>query len=151
MKNGSKEFNTINMIQLLKSQATTYGFRSWYPLLNKSGSNYPLVSEKLWAAYEDAIIEAQYLDCVWFDGEKIMPAVFKISGDSILEGLCRLKNVKELLPPYFSKFYFIVEDNVYLKTLEELSKPIFRNSEIIVLSKSELAKTIMNLIPKVKH
>ena len=132
------------MNNILQSKATSYGFRSWFSMAKKSNPNYPLKNEKLWMAFEDAIKEAQYVDCIWFDGEKNMPAIFKVCDNNIIEGLCRLKNVKELIPPYFSKYYFVVEDDKYFEALDELSKPVFKNSEITILRKSELLNATLN-------
>jgi hypothetical protein len=73
-----------------------------------------------------------------------MPALFKVCSENILESLCRLNNLKGLIPLYISKYYLIVDDGHYQAALNELMKPTFQKSEILIIKKSELPDTTLN-------
>lgn len=146
MKNGLKEFKNLfmNTNEILFCKAKSFGYRSWFAKDTFSLMSYSLKNEKLFSAFDDAIEETNNLDCIWFDGDKVMPALFKICNENILEGLCRLNNVKELMPPYFSKYILVVDDNKYQTALDELMKPTFKNSGISIIKKSELSDATLN-------
>ncbi|NOT93154.1 hypothetical protein [Ferruginibacter sp.] len=91
--------------EILFSKAKSYGYRSWFATDMLSLSSYSLKNEKLLAAFEDAIAETNNIDCIWFEGDKKMPALFKICNENVLEGLCRLNNVKELIPPIIQSIF----------------------------------------------
>lgn len=124
--------------KILLNKAKLYGYRTWFAKGTCSLPSYSLKKEKILTAFEDAIKEAENIDCIWFDGEKKMPALFKICNENILEGLCRLNNLKGLIPPYYSKYFLVVDDNYYQIALIELMKPTFNNSGISIIKKSEL-------------
>lgn len=134
----------MDLREILNNKAKCYGYRSWFSKETMLNSIHPLKNEKMLAAFEDAIIEAEKIDCIWFDGKKKIPAFFKISNVNIVEGICRLNNLKELIPPYYSRYFLVVEDAQYQDALFELSMPTFRKSGIEVIKKSELADMCLN-------
>jgi type II restriction enzyme len=119
----------------------SFGYRTWISKRNAS-----LKSEKLFSAFEDAIEEATYIDCIWFNGDKEMPAIFKSCNEKqIIEAIYRLKNIKELLPPYFTNFVLIAPDNCSEKISSELSKPVFKNFSLKFLPLSQI-KNVMTIL-----
>ncbi len=123
---------------ILLKKAENYGYRAWFSKTSSSFPNYSLKKERMVTAFDDAILEANNIDCIWFDGDKRMPSLFKICKANIIEGLFTLNNLKELIPPYYSKYFLIVDDSNYQTALSELSKPTFCKSGIIILKNSEL-------------
>jgi len=123
---------------ILLKKAVNYGYRAWFSKKTSPFLNYSLKNERMLTAFDDAILEANNIDCIWFDGDKRMPSLFKICKNSIVESLFMLNNLKELIPPYFSKYFMIVDDSYYLTALSELSKPTFCKSGIIIIRNSEL-------------
>jgi hypothetical protein len=133
----------MNINKILFEKARSYGFRSWFSKNNSSLPNYSLKKELMFRAFDNAIIEAQNIDCIWFDGDMRMPALFKVCTENIIEGLFRLNNVKEFLPKWITKFFLIVEDEYYQVALDELIKPTFKNSGIIIVKISDLSHTLI--------
>lgn len=128
----------MQAIEILYKKAQSQGFRAWFAQNDLSLPNYSLKKEIMFSAFGDAINEAENIDCIWFDGEMNMPALFKVCAENIFEGLCRLNNVKNLLPPYFSKHFLVISDSSYMTAMNELIKPTFKNSGITILKVSEL-------------
>ncbi len=128
--------------QILASKATENGYRSWF---SDPKNSYSLKSEKMVKAFDDAIAEANHVDCIWFEGEKNMPAIFKVcKDDDFILAVYRLKNFKELMPPYYTKFFLIASDNLEQQILSELGKPVFKNFDVTIIPLSKLQSFNLN-------
>ncbi len=91
------------------------------------------------SAFDDAINEANYLDCIWFEGNRNIPAVFKIcEGGNFIEAIYRLLTFKKLIPPYDTSYFLIASDSLEKEISLELKKPVFRNFEPIIIPLSKL-------------
>lgn len=145
MTNGLREFNFLKMNtnQKLLNIANELNYRSWFSEKQQS-----LKNEKMISAFDDVIEEAKYIDCIWFNGAKEIPAFLKISNnENMVESLCRLKNIKELLPRYNTNFILIAPDECIDKFSAEIKKPIFDNfdAKFWPLSKLDSLKTRFSL------
>jgi type II restriction enzyme len=148
MKNGLKQFNYLIMDiykELLKI-GDSMGYRSWFANNETSKTTISLKNEKMISSFDDVIEEANYIDCIWFNGDKEISAFIKFStAERIVESICRLKNIKELLPPYYTSYILIAPDTCLDKVFIELKKPIFKDFVVKLLPLSQIEK-IQNLL-----
>lgn len=91
------------------------------------------------SAFDDVIKEAEHIDCIWFEGDKNMPAIFKVCvHDDFIVALYRLKNLKESMPPYYTNFFIIVSDAIEKRITAELKEPVFTNFDVKIIPLSKL-------------
>lgn len=58
-----------------------------------------LSDERVLAAYDDAIVAANLIDCIWFKNGKLMPAVMEVEHSTgVTSGLTRMKKFQDLGP-----------------------------------------------------
>ena len=129
----------MDIVSLLSDKATDSGCRVWVSNKYTHTNINSLKDEKMLGAFEDALEEANFLDCIWFKGDKNMPAIFKVceNGDFI-EALYRLKTMKEMIPPYFTSYFLIAEDDLETQISLELKKPVFKNFDVKIIPTSKL-------------
>ncbi|MBK9015615.1 MAG: hypothetical protein IPM82_16970 [Saprospiraceae bacterium] len=126
----------MNIQTKLAQRGVLLGYRIWQP---KRNSSFSLRNEKLFFAYPEAVEEATHVDCIWFKGEKEMPAIIKIcTKKTIIESLYRLSNLKFSLPSYFTDFVLIVPDAIVKEIKKELDKPILNNFSPKIYTFSEI-------------
>ncbi len=136
----------MNIQQRLLNIGNALGYRTWLSKKQSSKTISSLKDEKMISAFDDAIEESKYIDCIYFNGDKEIPAIIKIcNGKQVVEAMCRLINIKEQLPRYFIKFILLAPDNCKEKIFVELTKPIFKNFPIkfLPLSKINNLKNIL--------
>ncbi|VBB39928.1 putative type-2 restriction enzyme NmeDIP [uncultured Spirochaetota bacterium] len=116
------------------------GFRTWVAQ-NDRGIEYnhkklgewesvvpSLKDENLLLAFPDAANAALLIDCIWFKNGKFMPAVMEVEYTTgITSGLSRMKNFKDRIPAYPTRYVIVAPDEERSKFLREAEKPQFKD------------------------
>ncbi len=116
------------------------GFRTWVAQNDKGimyrnkrlgemeGVVQTLRNEKIISPWEDAYKAAQFIDCIWFKNEKLMPAVLEIEHTTgVTSGLTRMKGLFDALPPFPTRYVIVAPDEERNKVLEEASRSQFQS------------------------
>lgn len=117
-----------------------FGFRTWVAR-NDQGLTYGekkvgelegvisrLEDEKLLQAYDDAVHAALLVDCIWFQGERFMPAVIEVEHSTgVTSGLSRMKNFQDRIPPFPTRWVIVAPDEDRDKVYREANKPQFKS------------------------
>ncbi len=117
------------------------GFRTWIAR-NDQGISYgdkkiadldgivqKIECEKLISSFDGAVQAAMHIDCIWFRNGKLMPAVMEVEHSTgVRSGLARMKQLKDLLPPYANTRWVIVApDEDRDKVFKEANVPMFQS------------------------
>jgi len=118
------------------------GFRTWIAQNDKSitynnvklgemdGIILSLNDERLLTAHKDAIKAALLIDCIWFKNSRLMPAVMEVEHTTgVTSGLSRMKNFKDLFPPFPTRYVIVAPDEDRNKVLQECNKEQFTDLE----------------------
>ena len=58
-----------------------------------------LADERILASYEEALVAAHHIDCIWFKNGQLMPAVMEVEHSTgVISGLSRMKKFQDLGP-----------------------------------------------------
>lgn len=84
---------------------------------------------KLLQAFPEADEKGKLIDCIWFRGDKEMPAVFEIENSTgVSSGLVRMKKFKDAIPPFTTKYIVVAPDDdrskVQMKANEQQFKEL---------------------------
>lgn len=114
------------------------GFRTWVAQNDKGimyqnkrlGESEGIISslrdEKLMVSHEDAIKAALLIDCIWFKNGRLMPAVMEVEHSTgVTSGLTRMKNFKDLFPPFPTRYVIVAADEEREKVFREAGKQQF--------------------------
>lgn len=120
------------------------GFRTWVAR-NDQGITYGdkkvgeldgiivnLNQENLLKAWSDAVSAAMHIDCIWFRNGKFMPAVMEVEHSTgVVSGLSRMKNLKDQLPPFHTRWVIVAPDEDRSKVMKEANKPQFQDLQTL--------------------
>jgi type II restriction enzyme len=120
------------------------GFRTWVAR-NDQGITYGdkkvgeldgiivnLNQENLLKAWSDAVAAAMHIDCIWFRNGKFMPAVMEVEHSTgVVSGLSRMKNLKDQLPPFHTRWVIVAPDEDRSKVMKEANKPQFQDLQTL--------------------
>jgi type II restriction enzyme len=114
------------------------GFRTWIAQNDKSivynnqklgemdGVVVSLKDEALLMAFQEAVKAALFIDCIWFKNGRLMPAIMEVEHSTgITSGLSRMKNFKDKVPPYPTRYVIVAPDEDRKKVLQECNKEQF--------------------------
>lgn len=124
----------------LYSIGQQFGYRTWIaqndkglcykgiPLMNYPGIVSDLKDENIISSFRGAKNAAKFIDCIWFDGDKCIPAIMEVEHTTgITSGLSRMKNLYDSLPKFETTKYIIVApDEDREKVIAEINKEQFR-------------------------
>jgi type II restriction enzyme len=80
------------------------------------------------ASFAEAAHAARLIDCIWFRNGRLMPAVFEVEHSTgITSGLARMKNFKDILPPFPTRFVIVAPDEDRQKVFAEFQKEQFKD------------------------
>lgn len=92
----------------------------------KSISEKPLVGP-----FVGAMAAGRFIDCIWFDGDKQIPAVMEVEHTTgVTSGLDRMKNFHDHIPPVGSRYVIVAPDEDRDHVLAESRKPMFKDMDI---------------------
>lgn len=83
---------------------------------------------KLFSGFADAVKAAHLIDCLWFEGDRQMPAVMEVEHTTgVTSGLTRMKGLQDALPPYPTRYVIVAPDEDREKVVSEISREQFKS------------------------
>ncbi len=114
------------------------GYRTWIaqndkgivynnkPLIEQQGIVTNLNNENIIAAFDGAEPSARFIDCIWFQNKKYMPAVMEVEHTTgITSGLTRMKGLQDAIPSFKTRYVIVAPDNDREKVIEEVNREQF--------------------------
>lgn len=117
------------------------GYRTWIaqndkgivykdkPLLEQPGI-IPSLSheENVISGIPGAEPSARFIDCIWFQNHRYMPAVMEVEHTTgVTSGLTRMKNLQDNIPSLKTRYVVVAPDDDREKVVDEANKPQFRS------------------------
>lgn len=116
------------------------GYRTWIAqndrglvyqdkkIIEYEGVVQSLNDENLMRSFDQAMQAALMIDCIWFKNGTLMPAVMEVEHSTgVTSGLTRMKNFKDLFPPFRTRYVIVAPDSERDKVIREANKPQFRD------------------------
>lgn len=114
------------------------GYRTWIaqndkgiiykekPLIEQPGIISTLSSENIIAAFPGAEPSAKFIDCIWFENHRFMPAVMEVEHTTgVTSGLTRMKGLQDTMPAFNTRYVVVAPDNDREKVIEEANRTQF--------------------------
>lgn len=114
------------------------GYRTWIaqndkgiiykdkPLIEQPGIIPTLGSENIISAFPGAEPSARYIDCIWFQNHRFMPAVMEVEHTTgVTSGLTRMKGLQDAMPAFNTRYVIVAPDNEREKVVAEANRPQF--------------------------
>lgn len=80
------------------------------------------------APWGDAVNAAKLIDCIWFKGDREMPAVIEVEHSTgVTSGLSRMQNFQSKLPRFETRYIIVAPDEDRAKVLREVHKEQFES------------------------
>lgn len=115
------------------------GYRTWIaqndkgifykdkPLIEQPGIIPNLGKENIISAFQGAESSAKFIDCIWFQNGKLMPAVMEVEHTTgITSGLTRMKGLQDCVPALKTRYVIVAPDEDRDKVVDEANRPQFR-------------------------
>ena len=114
------------------------GYRTWIaqndkgiifrekPLLEQPGIIPSLNNENIISAFPGAEPSARFIDCIWFQNHKFMPAVMEVEHTTgVTSGLTRMKGLQDAIPAFKTRYVIVAPDKDRQKVVEEANREQF--------------------------
>ena len=114
------------------------GYRTWIaqndrgivykdrPLIEQPGIVPSLCNENIISAFPGAEPSAKYIDCIWFQNHRFMPAVMEVEHTTgITSGLTRMKGLQDAMPAFNTRYVIVAPDDDREKVIDEVNRPQF--------------------------
>lgn len=115
------------------------GYRTWIaqndkgimykdkPLLEQPGIISSLVrDENVISAFPDAEQSARFIDCIWFQNHRFMPAVMEVEHTTgVTSGLTRMKGLQDNIPSLNTRYVIVAPDDDRQKVVDEANRQLF--------------------------
>jgi len=115
------------------------GFRTWIaqndkgiiyngkPLIEQEGIVKNLQEEPLVYPHDGAVKAGLFIDCIWFQNHKLMPAIMEVEHSTgVTCGLTRMLNFQTKLPRFQTRYVIVAADDDRQHVIKEASKDIFK-------------------------
>ena len=115
------------------------GFRTWIaqndrgiiyndkPLIEQDGIVKTLQEEPMVYPHEGAVQAGLFIDCIWFQDHKLMPAIMEVEHSTgVTSGLTRMLNFQAKLPRFQTRYVIVAADDDRQHVIKEASKDIFK-------------------------
>lgn len=97
------------------------------PLLEQEGIIPVLGNENIISAFPEAEYSARFIDCIWFQNHRFMPAVMEVEHTTgVTSGLTRMKGLQDAMPAFNTRYVIVAPDDDRDKVIEEANRPQFR-------------------------
>ena len=119
------------------------GYRTWIAqndkgikyqnksLIEQEGIVKTLYSENLVSPYDGAVDAGLFIDCIWFQNSRFMPAVMEVEHTTgITSGLTRMLNFSTKIPPIQTRYVIVAPDEDRERVVSEANKPMFKKLNI---------------------
>lgn len=116
------------------------GYRTWIaqndkgifykdrPLIEQPGVIPALGTENIISAFPGAEASARFIDCIWFQNHRFMPAVMEVEHTTgVTSGLTRMKGLQDVMPALNTRYVIVAPDSDREKVVEEANRPQFRS------------------------
>ncbi len=98
------------------------------PLIEQEGIISSLSEMSVISAFPGAETSARFIDCIWFQNHRFMPAVMEVEHTTgVTSGLTRMKGLQEAIPSFKTRYVIVAPDNDREKVVEEANRPQFRS------------------------
>ena len=114
------------------------GYRTWIaqndkgivykdkPLFEQPGIVPTLRDENIISAFPGAEPSAKFIDCIWFQNHRFMPAVMEVEHTTgITSGLTRMKGLQDTMPAFNTRYVIVAPDDDREKVVNEVNRPQF--------------------------
>ncbi len=115
------------------------GYRTWIaqndkgilykdrPLVEQPGVVQSLSNENMIASFDEAENAAKFIDCIWFQNHRFMPAVMEVEHSTgVTSGLTRMKGLQDKLPEFKTRWVIVAPDDYRQKVIDEANREQFR-------------------------
>lgn len=117
------------------------GYRTWIaqndkgiiyhnkPLIEHNGI-IPLLNndENIISGIPDAVNNAKFIDCIWFQNHRFLPAVMEVEHTTgVTSGLTRMKGLQDAIPAINTRYVIVASDDDREKVIEEANRPQFKS------------------------
>lgn len=86
-----------------------------------------LGNENIIAAFPEAEHSARFIDCIWFQNHRFMPAVMEVEHTTgVTSGLTRMKGLQDAMPAFNTRYVIVAPDDDRDKVVEEANRTQFR-------------------------
>ena len=126
------------------------GYRTWIaqndkgiiykdqPLLEQDGIVSDLRDETVISAF-GAEPSARYIDCIWFQNHRFMPAVMEVEHTTgVTSGLTRMKGLQDTIPAFQTRYVIVAPDDDREKVIYEANREQFRSLDARYFSYSSV-------------
>ncbi len=114
------------------------GYRTWIaqndkgivyqdkPLIEQPGIISNLTDVNIISAFPGAEPSAKFIDCIWFQNCRFMPAVMEVEHTTgITSGLTRMKGLQDTMPAFNTRYVIVAPDADREKVIDEINRPQF--------------------------
>ncbi|MCL2089148.1 MAG: hypothetical protein FWH14_06670 [Oscillospiraceae bacterium] len=115
------------------------GFRTWIaqndkgiiyndkPLIEQNGIVKTLRDEPLVYPHEGAVQAGLFIDCIWFENHKLMPAIMEVEHTTgVMSGLNRMLEFYNKLPRFATRYVIVAPDDHRQRVIKEASKAMYK-------------------------
>lgn len=82
--------------------------------------------ENIISSQKNAEQEALFIDCIWFQNHRFMPAVMEVEHTTgVTSGLTRMKGLQDAIPSINTRYVIVAPDDDREKVVEEANRPQF--------------------------
>lgn len=97
------------------------------PLIEQDGVLPTLSEDNLLASIPGAEPSAKFIDCIWFQNHRFMPAVMEVEHTTgITSGLTRMKGLQDMIPAFNTRYVIVAPDSDRERVIEEVNRPQFK-------------------------
>lgn len=127
------------------------GYRTWIaqndkgivykdkPLIEQNGIVPTLSNENIISAFPGAEVSARFIDCIWFQNGRFMPAVMEVEHTTgITSGLTRMKGLQDAMPALNTRYVIVAPDDDREKVIQEVNRPQFKSLDARYFSYSSV-------------
>ena len=127
------------------------GYRTWIaqndkgiiykdkPLIEQPGIIPALANENIISAFPGAEPSAKFIDCIWFQNHRFMPAVMEVEHTTgVTSGLTRMKGLQDAMPAFNTRYVIVAPDNDREKVVDEANRPQFTSLDARFFSYSSV-------------
>jgi len=102
------------------------------PLIEQRDIVKNLEDEPMVHPYDGAVHAGRYIDCIWFQNHKLMPAIMEVEHSTgVTSGLTRMLNFQATLPKFHTRYVIVASDSDRKLVVREANKEIFKPLNVL--------------------
>lgn len=118
------------------------GYRTWIaqndqgviykdkPLIQQRDVVTSLANESIISAFPGAEPTAKFIDVIWFQNHRYMPAVMEVEHSTgVTSGLTRMQRFHDMIPSFKTRYVIVAPDELREKVVEEANRSQFKELE----------------------